>query len=51
MNGSNIRKGCKPLQLISPLNTDCLFECLFEKVNQFYFSLKSYQDTKIAKYF
>ena len=26
-------------------------QCLFEKVNLFYLSLKSYQDAKIAKYF
>ena len=25
-------------------------QCLFEEVNQFYLSLKSYQDTKIAEY-
>ena len=48
MNGSIMRK--VPLQLMSPLNADhAMF--FFEKVNQFYHSLKSYQDTKIAKYF
>ena len=26
-------------------------QCLFEEVNQFYLSLKSYQDTKIVKCF
>ena len=26
-------------------------QCLLEEANQFCFSLKSYQDTKIAKYF
>ena len=30
---------------------DLIMQCLFEKVNQFHLSLKSYQDTKIAKYF
>ena len=49
MNGSNMRKVQTPSTDKLCKHESC--KVLFERVNQFHLSLKSFEDTKIAQYF